>query len=486
LTAQSIFRLGRAVYPRWLSKIDWRAKSVIQRTPNNQRALFSGPAGVNRPSQPENYWMGTAFHPVAPSPHLPVAPSPHLPLPTPLRVSPASIEETCEVMKLATREGWNVVPSGAGMWLEVGNPLGRVDLIVSTARLNRILDHEPLDLVASTEAGVTLDAFNQRLDEGGQWLPLDPPDDGRATIGGVVATGVSGAQRCGYGQPRSFVIGMRVVLADGRTVKAGGRVVKNVAGYDLCKLFTGSFGTLGIICEMTFKLRPLPAKQVTLIAAGGPAYLLEAARNVYQAGLLPAGLELVSGRLANELGGASSLEAQLLIRFAGIENTVDYQVEKAATIIKSSGATRIEINESDRALWRRLQEISLGRSGATTIRMNVKPSQLKDALNLIEATNNDSRRWHAGVGDGRLRVIDTVENNPAECIRHLTTLRQAVEALGGSLVIENMPAEIGNKIDSWGHNRAADLMRRVKQQLDPSRLFSTGRFGNETVNSASA
>ena len=427
---------------------------------------------------------------VTASPRLPVAPSPDLPLSAspnlPVLVSPASIEETCEVMKQASTQGWNVVPSGAGMWLDVGNPLRRIDLIVSTARLKRILDHEPLDLVASTEAGVTLDAFNQKLNQGGQWLPLDPPDDGRATIGGVVATGVSGAQRCGYGQPRSFVIGMRVVLANGRTVKAGGRVVKNVAGYDLCKLFTGSFGTLGIICEVTFKLRPLPAKQLTLIAAGGLSSLFEAARNVYKAGLFPAGLELVSGTMANELGGALTHEAQFLVRFAGIDKTVDYQVEKAAALVKSSGVTRMEINAHDRALWRRLQELSLGRSGGLTIRINVKPSQMKEALNLINATKNDSRRWHAGIGDGRLRVIDAAGSSPDESIRNLTTLRQTVETFGGSLIIENMPAEIRNRIDSWGQNRTAGLMRRVKQQLDPGMLFSTGRFGNETVNSVSA
>jgi FAD/FMN-containing dehydrogenase len=222
------------------------------------------------------------------------------------------------------------------------------------------------------------------------------------------------------------------------------------------------------------------------MAAGGLVSLLEAARNVYQAGLFPAGLELVSGPLANELGGASTREAQLLIRFAGIEKTVDYQVEQAAAVVKSSGAARMEINGNDRALWRRLQELSLGRADGMNLRMNVKPSQLKDALNLIEADKSDSRHWHAGVGDGRLRVIDSSENSPNECIRYLTNLRQAVEALGGSLVIENMPAEIRNRIDSWGPNRTADLMRRVKQQLDPGMLFSTGRFGDETVNSASA
>src|SRR6185503_3389332 len=126
----------------------------------------------------------------------------------------------------------------------------------------------PADLVASAGAGLSLTEFQKHLAEAGQWLPIDPPDDGRATLGGIVATGLAGAHSFGFGTPRSFVIGMRVVLADGRLIKAGGNVVKNVAGYDLCKLFTGSYGTLGLITEVTFKLRPLPAEARTVVASG--------------------------------------------------------------------------------------------------------------------------------------------------------------------------------------------------------------------------
>src|SRR4030095_7430980 len=124
------------------------------------------------------------------------------------------------------------------------------------------------DLMAVAEAGMRLAEFNQRLAESGQWLPLDPPDDGNATIGGVVATGLSGPQQFGYGRPRGMVVGMKVVLSDGSIIKVGGRVVKNVAGYDLSKLFTGSYGTLGVITQLNFKLRPLPECQATVIAAG--------------------------------------------------------------------------------------------------------------------------------------------------------------------------------------------------------------------------
>ena len=416
-----------------------------------------------------------------------VAPAPHLPITTPLIVSPASIEETSEVMKLATSEGWNVIPSGAGMWLEVGNPLERVDLILSTARLNRILDHEPADLVASAEAGVTLETLNQRLTQGGQWLPLDPPDDGRATIGGVVATGTSGAQRCGYGQPRSFVIGMRVVMSDGRRCKAGGRVVKNVAGYDLCKLFTGSFGTLGIICELTFKLRPRPAKELTVIASGSLSSVFAAGWAVYKAGLFPVGLELLSASMASERGSTiSGNDTLLMIRFAGIERTVAYQAERAAALIKAAGIADVEMHNDDQNLWRNLQTFPLGARQALGFRMNVKPSQIKSVVDLIELEKDKGLFWHAGIGDGRIRAMQGDEGSSEQSILRLTNLRTTAESLGGSLVIENASTEIKNRIDAWGSGRTADLMGRVKKQLDPGGLLSPGRFGVGSTYSASA
>src|SRR5207244_12472196 len=127
---------------------------------------------------------------------------------------------------------------------------------------------------------VTLVDFQKHLAQSGQWLPIDPPDDGRATLGGVIASGLSGPQTLGFGLPRSFVIGMRAVLGDGRQIKAGGNVVKNVAGYDLCKLFTGSYGTLGFVTELTFKLRPLPEETRTVVACGSVGSLIVAGRRI--------------------------------------------------------------------------------------------------------------------------------------------------------------------------------------------------------------
>jgi FAD/FMN-containing dehydrogenase len=238
-------------------------------------------------------------------------------------VSPASAEEISEILKLASSEHWTVAPAGGMMWFN-----SRANLIISTLRLNQIIAHEPADLIAVAQSGVTLTDFNARLSENGQWLPLDPPDNGRATLGGVVATGVGGPQQFGYGRPRGSVIGMKVVLADGSMIKAGGRVVKNVAGYDLCKLFTGSYGSLGIITELNFKLRPRPAREATVIGRG-------AVEDILAARLFPVAAEIVSERL--------------FVRFAGNEKGVTYQIEQARKLLKDA-----EIVMDDAELWKKI------------------------------------------------------------------------------------------------------------------------------------
>jgi glycolate oxidase subunit GlcD len=261
-----------------------------------------------------------------------------------ITVSPASIEEISEVLKLAHAEGWKVLTAGAMTWLE---PDAAANVIIQTTRLNAIIEHEPADLIAIAQAGAKLLDFNAKLAENGQWLPLDPPDDGRATLGGVVATGAGGAQQFGYGRPRGCVIGMKVVLADGSVIKAGGRVVKNVAGYDLCKLFTGSFGTLGVIAEINFKLRPRPAREATVTVSGAGEVLLSHARAVLDARLFPVASEIVSPAFATQLGIAGDRDPVLLIRFAGNEKGVAYQIKQTLALLPNAAVVA-----GDDRLWR--------------------------------------------------------------------------------------------------------------------------------------
>jgi glycolate oxidase subunit GlcD len=295
-------------------------------------------------------------------------------------VFPSSTEEVSELMKYAFAKRLTV---------SVG---GRADLVIHTDRLNQIIEHEPADLIAAAQAGVTLTDFNNKLAENGQWLPLDPPNDGRATLGGVVATGLGGAQQFGYGRPRGSVIGMTVVLADGNIIRAGGRVVKNVAGYDLCKLFTGSYGTLGIITELIFKLRPRPAREATMIATGPATELLSAGHAILDARLFPVALELISSSLGKQLDIATDSPA-LLVRFAGNEKSVSYQLEQAVSHLKSS-----EVVTDDSQLWQNVAAIPIKEAPSSETR--VLPTQLSEQIHSIRGL------WQVGVADGRIRVMN--------------------------------------------------------------------------------
>lgn len=337
-----------------------------------------------------------------------------------LNVSPASAEEISEVLKLASREGWTVVPAGNMTWPGNGNrPVANIFLLSN--RLVQIVDHEPSDLIAVAQAGVTLSDFNDRLAENGQWLPLDPPDNGRATLGGIVATGIGGTQQFGYGRPRGSVIGMKVVLADGSQIKAGGRVVKNVAGYDLCKLFSGSYGSLGVITEINFKLRPRPAREATVVTSGALADLLAGADTILKARLFPVAAEIISQGFADRLGLPA--EAPLLmVRFAGNEKGVAFQTEQAVARL-----TNTEIIRDDKELWRGIAAASGWSDYPSKWRASVLPTDLlKTVEEHLQTTSKTI--WQIGALDGRIRLQGCQSSGPGD---------------------------------------AKSLMKRIKQQLDP-------------------
>jgi FAD/FMN-containing dehydrogenase len=218
---------------------------------------------------------------------------------------------------------------------------------------------------------------------------------------------------------------MKVVLADGSMIKAGGRVVKNVAGYDLCKLFTGSYGTLGIITELIFKLRPRPAREATIVATGSVAALLNAGRTILDARLFPVAVELLSGDCGREIGvaGDGVESAALLIRFAGNEKGVAYQLEQALVILKNSVVISSEVLSDDTELWRNVAALPI--QHAPSFATHVLPTQLGDKIRVIRGL------WHAGLGDGRIRVM----NHPS------------------------------------GQKSLDPLSQRIKQQLDPFNLL---------------
>ncbi len=400
---------------------------------------------------------------------------------SPLIIAPGSIEEISEVMKLVLHERWAVIPAGGMTWLNARSASTQASLIISTSRLNRILEHEPADLIAVAQSGVRLNDFNQELELNGQWLPLDPPDDGRATIGGVVATGLGGAQTFGYGRPRGCVIGMKVVLGDGTVIKAGGRVVKNVAGYDLCKLFTGSYGTLGIITEVNFKLRPRPACEATVVATGRIFDLISSARAILEARLFPVATELVSAALANQLGLPTDQDSPvLLVRFAGNEKGVAYQTQQALSELRSAGFSQTDVVLDDAKLWQSLAAAPLAQKHFLGWRASVLPGELasfsKDVIRIYDESFA-KLMWQIGAADGRVRLLDNMERNAEHLIKVVEQLRDAARWAGGVLIIEHGDETIANEIDCLGNlGSTTSLMRRIKQRLDPDNIFSSDGF----------
>jgi glycolate oxidase subunit GlcD len=414
-------------------------------------------------------------------------------------VEPGSFEEVCEVLRVAERERWGVIPVGAGAQGDADDGAGFArTVMMKTTRLSRLVEHEPADLVATAEAGMTLTDFNREVGRAGQWLPLDPPGASGATLGGVVAAGAAGAQAFGYGAPRSHVLGMRVALAGGRVIRAGGRVVKNVAGYDLCKLFTGSHGTLGVILEITFRLRPRPRREATLVArSNSPGELVGAARALVTSQLLPVAVELLSPGMAAAVGLTSASPDEeglyMLARFAGTEAAVEYQLARAAELTseRAKGA-EVRTDADDEGVWSKLAGRSSAGGAAHGLvwRASVPPAALGPLLARLPKAGEHAGliKWHAGAGDGRVRVYEvtpqesgTTGEGNLRAARFLGEMREAARAAGGSLVVERSSPGFRRTFDAWGlSDSAALLMGRVKERLDPSNTFSPGRFGLTT------
>ncbi len=397
-----------------------------------------------------------------------------------MEIDPASTKEAAQVIKLARDENLAVIPAGNSSWIDAGNLLDRAEVILSTRRMTRILKHEPDDLVATAEAGTTLIEFQNHLRQAGQWLPLDTPDSS-ATLGGVVATSWNGPHSFGYGPLRSFVIGMKVLLAGGQTIKAGGTVVKNVAGYDLCKLFTGSCGTLGLITELTFKLRPLPAENRTIFATGSMAPLLTAGRTIVNQ-TFPVAVELLSAGLATQMRSETNAsDYALLIRFAGSTQAVIAQAAQALKILRDDVNLQCAVYDDDERFWEKLNGASADGSDLVWY-AKMRPTNLETFLTDIVAVEaRDAShlhlKWHAGLGDGRFQAMAQASVYHQQTVRALEQLRRKAENLGGSLVIDRAPLEIKNELDAWGSfGTARELMQRIKNQLDPENLFSPGRL----------
>jgi glycolate dehydrogenase FAD-binding subunit len=395
-------------------------------------------------------------------------------------VYPRRIEELAEALRIAGSDGLRVLPAGAGTWFEMGNiPPLETHVFISTSKMDRILEYEPADLTATVEAGCTLHSFNDGAAKHRQFIPLDPFGNEEATLGAVAATASYGPLRCAYGTPRDWIIGMRVVHPGGRITKAGGKVVKNVAGYDLCKLYTGSFGTLGIIGELSFKLRALPSDDCTIVIFSDDLHsLARLVTHSLQSDLQPAAAELFStARMQEAVPITKSFG--LALRFLAELETITAQTDLLAKL--SSNETMLALDEVNASLfWRTYRASEVAPEWSYILRLSVLPSDLSATFADIERLAPGAPICaHAASGVIRLHAYESWLDGlkTAQRPRRLVELRQAVQERGGSLVILRAPDEIKAKVDVWGDvGPNARLMREIKAKFDPGSQLNPGRF----------
>ena len=409
--------------------------------------------------------------------------------------SPGDIEQLADLMKLAAGEELAVTARGGGTMMAAGSPPERLDLVIATSRMAGILEHEPAEMTATVQSGIALRALNAALAEHGQMLPLEAPAPDRATIGGILATNASGPRRLAHGTARDRLIGVRVVDAEGVVIKGGGKVVKNVAGYDLTKLFIGSMGVLGVIAEATFKLAPLPQAGVAMIGAFRTLEeAMAAAQSLLESGARPAALDLLNGRAyrmaASRAGlpGIADRAYFLAVDLAGTPKAVVRQTDQAHKAIVDGGGKGFlaDDGEGREAFWRGV--VDLGRSIEQPAAMITKASTLFTHLPmLVHGTEAMGESSHLEVGvdahlpAGVLRSYWWGEGggqaDETMLAGAVTTLRKAAINVDGSFVVESCPTAMKKTTDVWGvAGPDLAIMRRIKEQFDPGRRLNPGRY----------
>jgi FAD/FMN-containing dehydrogenase len=370
---------------------------------------------------------------------------------------PRAIPDTADalslVCRLAHEEGWKIRVEGQGTWLPTDAP---ADLAVSTRALDQVVSVSPADLVATVQAGTPLEALRRRLADEGMWLALDPPGRPERSLGSVIATATAGPLRHGFGPVRDHVLGCTVATGDGRLVKAGGRVVKNVAGYDLTKLQVGGFGGFGIVAEAHLRLRALPRADVTLVTRGTRDTLTSAAREVMAAELVPAALELLSPTLAAEADWV------LAARFLGTDAAVQGDVRRLAPI--ADLAWQPLPTDRTAAFWGLVARGSQG--GPITLRLGVLGDGVDDTIDLL-AHDLDENLLSAGAGSGMIRWTGDA---PVERLR---AVRRAAAAREIPLTLERAPWAVRRAMGHFGAYRegVGTLVGRLRDTFDPGQCL---------------
>jgi glycolate oxidase FAD binding subunit len=388
----------------------------------------------------------------------------HISLPIGL---PTSESELGELVTIAHRDRSPLTVAGNSTKLDWGGTVSGAKSIVSTQKLDRLIAHAVGDLTVTVEAGMNFANLQTILAAAGQFLPLDPVYPDRATIGGIIATANTGSLRHRYGGVRDLLLGISFVRADGKIAKAGGRVVKNVAGYDMMKLFTGSYGTLGILTAVTFRVYPLPSDTGTVMLTGAVDRLASAAKILLASTLTPIAVDVVSTAFSQQLEISNT--PSLVVKFATIPASIAEQSAQLLEIGRGLGLKggSWQGAQADR-LW---QGIQTGIWGTTPIscKLGVRSTAVVETIALLDRSTNNTANGviHLSSGIGACALSDD---------RHLASLRSQCEANGGFLSVLQAPEALKQQLDIWGYRgNAVPLMRQLKHQFDPLDLLNPGK-----------
>jgi glycolate oxidase FAD binding subunit len=369
-----------------------------------------------------------------------------------LNIEPANTEEIAAILRCADKGGFSVIPYGGGTKQSWGNPV-QPSVILHTHRIDTVLEHTWQDMTCTVEAGCLWSAMQSSLSNHGQFVALDPLWPDQATIGGVAATNDSGSLRLRYGSLRDLVIGMTVVLADGTIARSGGKVVKNVAGYDLHKLMTGAFGTLGIITEVTFRLYAIP-KNVQSFTIFSPD--VEPLGRLLQK-LLDSHLSMQSLQLRSSLRGFD-----LDIKLATLPEVIN---DQASALVNLAQSVQLEASSLNADMWNARQEI-FRETETFLIKATMLPAEISHFATAIRALGGTSVTQAFGI---------MIASLPLDACRQLEYLREKLEAIRGSLTILRSPAG-ATAVASTTPSDTLPLMRELKRSFDPNRILNPGRF----------
>jgi glycolate oxidase FAD binding subunit len=400
-----------------------------------------------------------------------------------LVVEPGSVEEASELMKLAAREGLVVAPRGGGTKMHIGDPPTSLDLIVSTARMDEVIEYVPGDQVVRVQAGIKLEDLQNHLSGSDQMLAIDPPERG-ATIGGIVAANASGPRRYKYGTIRDLIIGITVVLHDGTVAKAGSKVVKNVAGYDLSKLFTGSLGTLGIIANANFRLHPIPdAARTVAVEVESPQAAGEAVQAIMHSKVEATAVELHYGENAK----------LLTVLVESIPAGVEAKAETASFLLRPIGEVR-EISDEE---VEHLGPPPAAGDDEVTIKIAAPPADLADVMGSVlgaaerRGLAHPRLTGHAASGvtiiglSGGEEVVATEDkgtnattSSDEDAMAHFVNeMREIWVRRGGSVTLQRAPLALKDRVGTWdAGGDYLGLIRRVKEKFDPRGGMNPGRF----------